>query len=234
MPAPTSPSARPATRPKLGDFVRPGSRPETPEPQPPPAAAEPAAAVAAEADSEVQVPAQTEQLEEAAKARLSLYEDMSQALLPVKDYTVFLKEQKIEESKAAEIVDDLITKGFHEETYEVTKRTSVVFRTRAHLDTLRLHAALQAQQPIYQDVAQELMIRYNMAASLAAIQGPHPIRFEFPTDKDDEKRAHELFDLRMRYIERMPGVLFGKLSIKLAEFDRLVAAVMREGVAEHF
>jgi hypothetical protein len=220
--------APPTARPKLGDYVRPGSQPAKAAPTPAPVTE------TDKSETDVELPPAAAQQEQEAKGRLSLYEDMSQALLPVKDYAAFLKEQQIEESKAAEIVDDLITKGYHEETYPLTARSSVVLRTREHLDTLRLHAALQAQQPVYNDVANEIVIRYNVAASLAAILGPNEKRFTFPTGKEDEAEASKLFDERMRYVERMPGVFFAKISVKLAEFDRLVLAVMREGVAEHF
>jgi hypothetical protein len=229
----TTPASTP-TRPKLGDYVRPGDQPQkaksadvAPKPAetPPPATTD---------EDTTQLPPEAAKQEQETKSRLSLYEDMSQALLPVKDYAKFLEEQKIEQSKAAEIVDDLLTKGYHEEEYPLTKRTNVVLRTREHLDTLRLHAAIQAQQPVYQDVQQEIVIRYNLAASLAAITGPNGRRFSFSTTETEEKEAHKFFDERLRYIERMPGALFAKISIKLAEFDRLILAVMREGVAEHF
>jgi hypothetical protein len=201
---------------------------------PPAVATEATASAPPKTDEALSLPPEAAQEEAKAKDRMSLYEDMSQALLPVKDYVKYLEEQKIEESKAAEIVDDLITKGYHEEEYTLTKRSSVVLRTREHLDTLRLHAALQAQQPIYNDILNEVVVRYNVASSLAAINGPNGIRFEFPAPGASEADANKLFDVRMRYIERMPGVLFAKISVKLSEFDRLILSVMREGVAEHF
>lgn len=222
-----------STRPKLGDFVRPGDKTTAATPPTPPAATATTSTEKATEDT-TQLPPEAAKQEQEAKGRLSLYEDMSQALLPVRDYAKFLEEQKIEQSKAAEIIDDLLMKGYHEEEYPLTKRTSVIFRTREHLDTLRLHAALQAQQPIYQDVQQEIIIRYNVAASLAAITGPNGRRFSFSTADTEEKASHKLFDERLHYVERMPSALFAKISVKLAEFDRLVLAIMREGVAEHF
>ena len=97
-----------------------------------------------------------------------------------------------------------------------------------------MHQALQIRQPVYQDIANEIVIRYNMAASLAAITGPAEKRFAFAADDTSDEEVIKLFDKRMHYIERMPGALFAKLSMKLSKFDRIVVAVMREGVTENF
>jgi len=227
-------------RPSLGDYVRPGSKatkPTTTRAPEPPAPAAPAAkpdetdeALLAKLDK---VPEDTDADKEV-KARLAVYQDISQALIPVKNYTEFLQAHDISEEKAEEIVDNILMRGFHEETYPLSKKSAVIFRTRAHRDTMRLHQALQVRDPVFQDIANELVIRYNMAASLAAITGPSEQRFEFPTDKTSDEETIKLFDLRMKYIERMPGALFAKLSMKLSQFDRLVMAIMREGVTENF
>lgn len=223
-------------RPSLGDFVRPGSSPERQPPKMEHLMKEPPKK---ELDDEAALAALDKQPEETdadreVKTRLSIYEDISQSLVPVKDYAKFLKDHDISEDKAEEIVDNILMRGFHEETYPLTKKSAVVLRTRAHRDTLRLHQALQIRQPVYQDVANEIVIRYNMAASLAAITGPAEKRFEFAGDETTDEAAIKLFDERMRYIERMPGALFAKLSMKLSQFDRMVMAVMREGVTENF
>jgi hypothetical protein len=223
-------------RPSLGDFVRPGSTPAKPaakkdEPPKPatPTTEEAEEALLAKVDKQEETDADRE-----VKTRLSIYEDISQSLVPVKDYAKFLKDHDISEDKAEEIVDNILMRGFHEETYPLTKKSAVVLRTRAHRDTLRLHQALQIRQPVYQDVANEIIIRYNLAASLSAITGPAEKHFEFPDDETIDEEVVKLFDVRMRYIERMPGALFAKLSMKLSQFDRIVMAVMREGVTENF
>jgi hypothetical protein len=155
---------------------------------------------------ESQMPPKTG-VEAEAEDRLSLYQQMQDALLPVEDYKKYLKEQKIEETKAAEIVDNLMTNGFHEEEYDLSRSKSITFRTREQRDTLRLQAQMQIQRPLFQDAVDEMVTRYNMA---------------------------KMFDDRLLFVERLPAPVWAKMSIKLAQFDRLVAAVMREGVAENF
>ena len=227
-------------RPKLGDYVRPGSMTSSDDPNVvKPSTTVPAASAKEQLEEEAErilkqsKPEETE-ADKDLKTRLSIYEDVSQTLLPVKDYAEFLKSQQIDDDKASEIVDNMLMRGWHEEEYPLSKKSGVRLRTRAHRDTLRLHAALQVQQPVYQDTANEIILRYNLAASLAEITGPHPVRFEFPKDTDEDSVSAKLFDIRMKYIERMPGILFAKLTMKLTQFDRIVMAVMREGVTENF
>lgn len=170
-------------------------------------------------------------VEKEAKERMSLYQEMQQALLPVEDYQAFLKEHNISEDEAEEIVDNLLTKGYHEETIPISKRRTVTFRTREHRDLLRLQAVFNVQQLLYQGAVDEMTVRYNMAASLREVNDQ---KFEFPTATTKDEDADKLFDKRMEFVERMPSPLFSKLSVKLANFDRKIAAVMREGVAENF
>jgi len=166
-----------------------------------------------------------------AKARLSLYEDMHQALLPVQDYKKFLVEHAIDETDAEEIVDDLIVKGFYTESFDISRRYRVEFRTREHRDLLRLQMMFQVQQPVFQGAIDEMTVRYNLAASLVSFGSE---TFEFAATDTTDKDADDLFDKRMAYVERMPDPLFSKLSMKLALFDRKINAVMREGVSENF
>lgn len=170
-------------------------------------------------------------IEEQATKRTQLYEDMVTGLSSVEDYQAYLKEQKISEEKAGEIVDNLFTRGFHSEKYKLTKRLSAVLRTREHADTLRLQAALEVQRPIYAHVMNELMARYNLAASLESFGES---TFAFPKERADKEEIERLFDVRLQFVERMADPAFYRLSDLLAKFDRTVAAIMREGVAENF
>ena len=170
-------------------------------------------------------------IEEQATQRAKLYEDMVKDLSPVEDYQEYLKAQKIPEEVAGAIVDNLFTRGYHSERYKLTKRIAATLRTREHGDTLRLQSALEVQRPIYTHVMNELMARYNLAASLESF-GETTFAFaKVGADKDEVER---LFDVRLQFIERMPDPAFYRLSDLLAKFDRTVAAVMREGVAENF
>lgn len=169
--------------------------------------------------------------EKAAKARLSLYEEMQNGLKPITDYKAYLKELEIDEGEAARIVDELLSKGYYQESFEISKKLSVMFRTREQRDTVRLQMAVQVQRPLYTDAMDELMTRYNMAASLAAYGRE---TFKFPAEKSTDDDASKGFDERLAFVERLSTPIFSRLSVALARFDRKISAVMREGVAENF
>jgi len=169
--------------------------------------------------------------EQQAADRAQLYEEMVDDLSPIEDYQAFLKEKGISEDDAQAIVDSLFTTGFYSEKVPLTKRISAVLRTREHADTLRLQMALEVQRPIYTHVMQELTARYNLAASLERFGDK---TFEHPAEGADKEKIEALFDERLQFVERMADPAFFKLTDQLVKFDRKVAAVMREGVAENF
>ena len=82
-----------------------------------------------------------------------------------------------------------------------------------------------------QEEQNEILVRYNLAGSLAKFKDDY---FEFPDKSTTVEKADELFDIRLQYVERMASVLLTNISIKLGDFDRKVMAVMRRGVAENF
>lgn len=224
-------------RPRIGDFTRPAD-PKAKDQRPPVKKETPtptAAATAPETSTEPEVDSKfvrpETDAERDAQDRVSLFQEMQDALLPVTDYKKYLKDQKIEESEAADIVDNLMMKGFHEERFELSKRLTVTLRTRTQQDVIRLQTAMQVQRPLFQDTMNELIIRYNMAASLSSFGDTG---FQFPPDTASVTDADKLFDIRLTFVEKMPSAVFTKLSIKLAKFDQRIAAVMREGVAENF
>lgn len=222
-------------RPRIGDFTRPVD-PRAKDSKPPvkkETAAPPPSSSEAPKETEVDekfVRPETDS-EKDAQARVSLFQEMQDALLPVTDYKKYLKEQKIEEVEAAEIVDNLMMKGFYEERFELSKKLTVTLRTRMQQDVIRLQTAMQVQSPLFQDTMNELIIRYNMAASLSSYG---ETVFEFPPENASVAELDKSFDMRLSFVERMPSAVFNKLSIKLAKFDQKIAAVMREGVAENF
>lgn len=223
-------------RPRLGDFTRPSSKkpgesipdaekvplaPKTPLP--------PASMTPADPPPEMTPPETL--AEKTAQQRVSLYQDMQEAMLPVEDYREHLKQHGISEEKAARIVDDLLTKGFYEEEFPVSKRVSLTLRTREHRDTMRMQIALQVQRPLFTDTLNELVSRYNLAASMAAYNGK---RYDFPSEGATDEQADTLFDTRLKAAEHFPAAVFSMATMLLAKFDRMVLAVMREGVAENF
>lgn len=219
--------------PSLNDYLRPSSNvPLPPIPQPIPMDAAP---IAKEAPPQAEVneafiPPTTPK-EQAAQGRVQLYQDMQEALTPIEDYHKHLADHAVTEDEAARIVDDLLTKGFYEETFRISKRVTATLRTREQRDVIRIQMALQVQRPVYTDTLNELVSRYNVAASLSAYNGK---RYDFGPQGVTDAQADSLFDVRLREVERMPSVIFSLLTVFLAKFDRKVVAVMREGVAENF
>jgi hypothetical protein len=214
-------------RPRIGDFTRPGDK--TPEPPPSTKEATPPAATEKEPAASF-TPPPTES-EEEAQERLTGFDKMQAALTPITDYKKFLKQQGITEDKATVIVDDLLVKSAYQETFHLSKSISIDLRTRQQDDLLRLQAAMKAQRPVYDDAIDELVTRYNMAASLVRY---HETTFEFPMPGADSKVREGLFDKRLEYVENLPAPVFSAISTKLAKFDWVVMAVMQEGVAENF
>jgi hypothetical protein len=214
-------------RPGLGDFTRPGSAPTADN------AKKTDAERQAEEDAllEKQGMGTDTDEEQETRERISLYEEMQAALVPVTDYKKFLADHKISEEKAARIVDDLMTKGFYEEEYPLSTKYKVTLRTRERRDGIRLQGVLNARMPLLQTGMDELTTRYNLAASLAEYNGK---RYNFPQPDTPAKDVEQFFDVRMQVIEKLPDPVFYKLTQKLANFDRMLAAVMREGVAENF
>jgi hypothetical protein len=149
-----------------------------------------------------------------------------------KSYEEILKEADISVEEAQVIVDDILMKGYYEETYKVTNRISVTLRTRSHADFIRYHLALEANNPKFMDEMQEIALRFFLAGSLVRLGDTvfnHPDR-----DKATDDQLHDAFDKRLRWIEKQPERVIALLADKLNKFDKKVAVVMSEGVVENF
>lgn len=212
--------------PNLASYTR-GGVPPRPAP-PAPAAPAPAPGL----DPSAAGPALEKKPEEAiADTTVSAFERVTDALSPVKDYRKFLEKNKISVDHAAQIVDNMLMQGFHEETYQLTSRFSVTFRTREKRDSIRLQTAIQVQQPSFQIVYDDIVARYNLAASLSQFGDT---AFSFPKPGADAEETGGAFEERMRFVEGLADPVFDKLRTKLVKFDQLLIMVMREGVTENF
>jgi len=219
-------------RPRIGDFARP-TNPRRGTKGTVQTEAETGSSVKEneeEKKEEANLPPPTDR-EKEAENRISLYKEMQDHLKPITDYKAYLKELEIDEDEAAQIVDDLLMKGYYEERFNLSKKVAVTLRTREQRDTIRLQVALQVQRPLYNETMDEIITRYNMAASLVSFGRE---TFAFPKTADLDKVASDLFDKRLEHVERLAAPVFSRLSILLAKFDRKVSAVMRDGVAENF
>lgn len=216
-------------RPRLSEFTRPSKkRPQDNNPSP--EEVEAMKKKEDEAPPDSMTPPETPE-EQEAQDRVQLYAQMQQQMTPIEDYKKYLAELKITEEEAARIVDDMLTKGYYEETFKLSKTRSCKLRTREHRDTIRLQMAMEVQRPLFTDSSNELQARYNMAASLSAYNGED---YYFAEPGDAQEKVDKLFDERLKAVECLPAPVFSVVSMMLAKFDQKILAVMRPGVAENF
>jgi hypothetical protein len=193
-------------RPTIGDFR--GTEQNKPRPPPP----------AETAPEEKSAPAAEEQGPE----KLEILKE-SDFLTPAEKYRERLKNLNIELKEAEAIYDGVLTKGYYEEYVRLRGSQRAVFRTRMYDDHLRLQTVLEMQKPQLAISQDELITRYNLAASLYE-WGGKPLKH----DSDDD------FDAIMVLLKKMPSPIFSVLSRELSKFDAKVMAVFAEGADENF
>ena len=141
--------------------------------------------------------------------------------LPEK-YARRLKEANISPGVARDIFNRVLSDGHYEEVVRVGPIRAAL-RTRLYEDTLRLQRALEMEKPQLLVSQEELVTRYNMAASLYAWNGkavPHD------TDVDFEKA--------LKIVRNLPAPVYTLLARELFKFDQKIMAVFGEGAVESF
>jgi hypothetical protein len=196
-------------RPTIGDFR--GAEQNKPRPPPPP---EPG-----EKEEEAETPEAPKEAEATAGTALP---DLD-FLTPAEKYRERLKGMKIDLKEAEGIYDAVLSKGYYEEYVRLRGNRRAVFRTRAYEDHLRLQTVLEMQKPQLAISQDELITRYNLAASLFEWDGK-PLKHD--TDED--------FDALLLLLRRLPGPLFSVLARELSKFDTKIMAVFDEGADENF
>jgi HrpA-like RNA helicase len=199
-------------RPTIGDFR--GS--EQNKPRPPPAAEAPTSVEAADSVEAAEPSSVVAGVADALTKDLDF-------LTPAERYRENLKRHKIELKDAEAIYDGVLTKGYYEEYVRIHKTQRAVFRTRMYEDHLRLQTVLEMQKPQLAISQDELITRYNLAASLYEWNGK---ALKHETDDD--------FDAVLKLVRRFPGPIFTLLSRELSKFDAKVMAVFDEGADANF
>lgn len=194
-------------RPVIGDFR--GTSENKPR-QPPPE------------EKKVEAPEPVKEAAEGDEPTLA-NEPQADFLTPAEQYRARLKEMKIDLKEAETIYDGVLTKGYYEEYVRLRGDHRAVFRTRAYEDHLRLQTVLEMQKPQLAISQDELITRYNLAASLYEWNGKV---LKHDTDED--------FDTVLKLIRRLPGPLFTVLQRELSKFDSKIMAVFGEGADENF
>jgi hypothetical protein len=143
-----------------------------------------------------------------------------------------LKSAGLKPEKARAIMDEVLQKNYYSETHKI-RDTVIVIRSRGYRDTLRTQRYLEVEAPTYALNMDEIVMRYNTSASLAQFGDRI---FEYPEDRDDSTQAQieDAFELRRKFVERLPSVLVGKLQTLVYNMDVKLSAVFAEGAPADF
>lgn len=145
-------------------------------------------------------------------------------------YEELLKKEGISMEEAYMIRDALLVDLYYAQTVFLTEKTSVKFRTRSYQDFIRYHQAVERANPYTIAERDEIAMRYFLAASLEAYGGT---QFEFP-DPSDGPACEKAFDVRHKYIAKLPEAVVEVLGRHLHKFDRKIRIVLSEGAVEDF
>lgn len=146
-------------------------------------------------------------------------------------YKENLEELDIPIEKAREIMDEVIFKNAYVHPVKIGKLT-VGLRTRVYQDLQRLMEVLEAEGPSFPVHTDDVVSRYNVAASLAYCGNK---QFDFPesgvaTAEEVEKAYGE----RMAFLLSRPIAVVNRLIQETVKFDQMITAVFAEGAPEDF
>jgi hypothetical protein len=149
-----------------------------------------------------------------------------------KDYLSGLEEVNLTLTDARGIMEKILVNGVYEESKKLGS-ISVTFRTRSYKDVNRTLRFLELEKPTYAMGINDLVARYNMAASLESFGEE---KFEHPTTKSGatDDQIETAFHKRLSFIMDLPVVTTNRLLQILYDFDRKIGAVFAEGAPEDF
>ena len=154
------------------------------------------------------------------KALTEMVDEMD--AIPALTYEDRIKVQGITLEEARVIVDALMTEGVYQKKYSVTRKHTVVFKTRDMGDQGKFTQDLEADRPMYAATSNALLTRHNLAASLVSF-GTNDAGTNFPG-----------YEKALEFALKLPEQVFRILVEKLRKFDILVMTVMDEGALENF
>lgn len=144
-------------------------------------------------------------------------------LTPAEQYAKLLKENDIELKDARAIVDEVIVGGFYEESFKIAGR-KVTFRTRTYADQLRVNKALELENPTHAVTYNDIVVRHNLAASLAEWAGN-----KYPVARNEEE-----FQQKLDGLKTFSAPLINLLSNQLAKFDAKMLVIFSDGCLDSF
>lgn len=143
-------------------------------------------------------------------------------LSPAERYRKRLEQAKISLADATAVYDAILDKDYYEEYVRIRNRRAVL-RTRSYAEQLRVQTALELARPQTALGHDEILSRYNLAASLYEWDGK-PVRHD--TDAD--------FENILKLILKLPQPVVSLLYDSLAKFDHKVMVVFSEGCTDSF
>jgi hypothetical protein len=158
-------------------------------------------------------------------------EEEEKKLSPEEKYEQTLKEFDLTLRDARSIMEKMVTKGFYSEEFKIGPITCVL-RTRVYEDLIRTQRLLESERLEYSSSVQEVLNRYNTAASLARY-GENI--FEHPDPQvSTEIEIEEAFEKRLLFVRRLPQLISVRVMQFSYEFDRKMLAVFGDGAPQDF
>jgi hypothetical protein len=148
------------------------------------------------------------------------------------DYKKGLEEVGVSEQEARIILEKVLIHDVYEETGKIGPIT-VTVRTRNYVDALRAMRYLELEKPMYAMGINDVVARYNMAASLSA-WGDRVFTHPEKKNKASTEEIESAFDERLEFIMHLPTVAYDRLQQLMHAFDGKISAVFAEGSPEDF
>jgi hypothetical protein len=149
------------------------------------------------------------------------------------DYLKGLEDVGLDRVAARTIQEAVLVNRYYEEEFSLGGKFTVVLRTRDYADVQRTMRYLEVEVPTYNMAINDLLSRYNLAASLARY-GDRVFKFPKKYDGATPDEIETAFTERYEYIMDLPTITVNKLMNLTRTFDLKIAAVFEEGAPEDF
>ena len=162
-------------------------------------------------------------LEEISKIAAPTNPDGEEKVLTQEEqYFKNLANLKVDIKEARHVMEQMVTKGYYEESFKIGPAT-LTLRTRVYDDMVRAQRMLDQERPEYATAVQELLNRYNTAASLVRYSDHY---FDHPDPLTATEEEMEIaFAPRLRLLKRLPLYVSLKMQQFCFDFDQKMIAI---------
>lgn len=178
-------------------------------------------------------PAKAKKIEETLDVMSGKDSDKTEPLSAEAAYAAGLKARDVSLEDARTIMENMFVRGFHEEEVYLGANTYITLRTRQYYDTIRANRKLEADRVEFVNSIQDIVNRYNAAASLVRY-GDHVFNVPSPLNEVDMVALEASFTKRLDFIEKLPAPVAIRVMQKVFEFDQKMYAVMADGAPKDF